>query len=204
MNHPKMKLLAALIVLAFSGTAGAATNTDNFQGASANLNRVVGTPASGTNAACLTAGSGFGTIPACTSNTATAGNGALRLTPASGNQFGNIVSNYSFASNQGLLVTFTTYTYGGDKGGTAKNGADGIGFFLMDGSVAANIGATGGSLGYCCSDVSSASYGLLGAYLGLGIDEYGNFLNSSDNTNTGIINSNDSAYTGGNTYGNKY
>jgi len=206
MNHPKMKLLAALIVLAFSSTAGAVTYTDNFQGTSANLSWVRGTPASGTNSACLTAGNGSagptGTIlPACTSNTDTVGNGALRLTPASGNSFGNIVSNFSFPSNQGLQVTFTTYTYGGDKGGTAKNGADGIGFFLMDGSVAANIGATGGSLGYSCSNTNNDSNGLIGGYLGLGIDEYGNFLNSGDNTSTGIINSNDAAYTGGSTYG---
>lgn len=202
MTYPRMKLLSALIVLAFSGPVGAATYTDNFQGASANLSWALGTPASGTNAACLTAGNGTGSIPACTSNTDTVGNGALRLTPASGNSFGNIVSSFPpFPSNQGLQVTFTTYTYGGDKGGTAQNGADGIGFFLMDGSVAANIGATGGSLGYSCSNTNTDSNGLIGGYLGLGIDEYGNFLNSGDNTSTGIINSNDPAYTGGTTHG---
>lgn len=201
MITPEMKLLPLLIMLAFPGAASATTYTDNFQGASANLKWVVGTPASGTNSACLTAGGGSGSIPACTSNTDTVGNGALRLTPASGNKFGNIISDFTFPSNQGLQVTFTTYTYGGDKGGTAKNGADGIGFFLMDGSVSPNIGAIGGSLGYSCSNVNTYANGLVGAYLGLGIDEYGNFLNSGDNTNTGIINSNNAAYTDGTTYG---
>lgn len=198
MITPKMKLLPVLIMLAFSGAASATTYTDNFQGASANLSWVLGTPASGTNVACLTAGSGSGSIPACTSNKNTVGNGALRLTPASNNQFGNIVSNFTFPSSDGLQVTFTTYTYGGSGG---VNGADGISFFLMDGSVSPNIGAIGGSLGYSCSNVNNNANGLMGAYLGLGIDEYGNFLNSGDNTSTGIINSNNAAYTGGTTYG---
>ncbi len=54
------------------------------------------------------------------------------------------------------------------------------------------IGATGGSLAYTCSNTngpgsgSGVTYdGLTGAYLGLGIDEYGNFLNQSDNTAAG-------------------
>ena len=46
MINPKMKLLPALIMLALSGTAGATTYTDNFQGASASLSWVLGTPAS--------------------------------------------------------------------------------------------------------------------------------------------------------------
>ncbi|MEG1202742.1 MAG: pilus assembly protein PilY, partial [Comamonas sp.] len=53
-------------------------------------------------------------------------------------------------------------------------------------------GAFGGSLGYSCAnnkDVSTSnpdgSDGLYGAYIGLGIDEFGNFSNSGDTTNTG-------------------
>jgi len=52
----------------------------------------------------------------------------------------------------------------------------------MDGSQAAGIGAWGGSLGYSCSNSNSPYDGLVGGYLGLGIDEYGNFLNQGDNT----------------------
>ncbi|MEJ0007897.1 MAG: hypothetical protein WDM77_16415 [Steroidobacteraceae bacterium] len=105
-------------------------------------------------------------------------------------------------------MTFKTVTYGG-------TGADGISFYLMDGCVpvsgaimpatcAANaiyptgspnvpaIGATGGSLAYTCSNTNGPGSGagvtydgLTGGYLGLGIDEYGNFLNQGDNTAVG-------------------
>jgi type IV pilus assembly protein PilY1 len=77
---------------------------------------------------------------------------------------------------------------------TAPNqgdGADGMSFFLMDGSPATpitfsdgtgNYGSWGGSLGYTCSNANPPYNGLVGAYLGLGIDEYGNFLNGTVNT----------------------
>ena len=140
--------------------------------------------------ACLTAGGGSGTIPACKSIVDTAGSGALRLTYAQGNQSGAIISNPSmaFSSSQGLQVTFTTYTYGGNSGGTAKDGADGIGFYLLNGTATPNLGAFGGSLGYSCSNTNSPHDGMAGAYLGLGMDEFGNFLNGgagNDNTATG-------------------
>src|SRR5439155_18021210 len=41
------------------------------------------------------------------------------------------------------------------------------------------IGSWGGSLGYTCSNANPPYNGLVGAYLGLGIDEYGNFLNGA-------------------------
>lgn len=159
--------------------------------------------------ACLTAGTSTNNnstnsnIPGC--NYATpdaAGRGALRLTPAATGRHGAIVSNYTFPSNQGLDVTFTTFTYGGSRDGLASEGADGIGFFLMDGKLpvsyptpgnsstqTSNLGSWGGSLAYSCSNTNSPYIGLTGAYLGLGIDEYGNFLNGgpgNDNTATGI------------------
>ncbi|MDD5297929.1 MAG: PilC/PilY family type IV pilus protein [Rhodocyclaceae bacterium] len=152
--------------------------------------------------ACLTAGTpsnnttSTSNIPGCNYSSPDAvGSGALRLTPASGSQHGAIVSNYTFPSNQGLQATFTTYSYGGSGDGLAREGADGISFFLMDGSVGTSVGGTsnlgswGGSLGYSCSNVNTPYTGLTGAYLGLGIDEYGNFLNGGsghDNTASGI------------------
>ena len=165
--------------------------------------------------ACLTArngsSNGTSTIPGCNySSPDVSGSGALRLTPASGNQHGAIVSNYTFPSSQGLQVTFTTYAFGGDRGGSGGLGADGISFFLMDGSVGTslgsgnsaipNLGAWGGSLAYSCSNGNSPYNGLTGAYLGLGMDEYGNFLNSGDNTSTGIAAQ--SATTSSNGYNN--
>jgi type IV pilus assembly protein PilY1 len=137
--------------------------------------------------------------------------GALRFTNGSpyGNQErGAIVSTNSYSTSAGIQVTFKTVTYGG-------SGADGISFYLMDGCVPVSgaivppgcapnaiyptgspnvpaIGATGGSLAYSCTDetgngpASGNTFdGLTGAYLGLGIDEYGNFLNQGDNTASG-------------------
>lgn len=78
-------------------------------------------------------------------------------------------------------------TYGGNayknSSGT-QSGADGISFFLADGSQPATVGALGGSLGYNCSNGNSTYDGVVGGYIGLGIDEYGN-ASSGDNTNTG-------------------
>ncbi len=56
----------------------------------------------------------------------------------------------------------------------------------MDGGVNLTdypgVGAYGGSLGYSCSNSNPPYDGLYGGYLGLGIDEYGNFLNGYSNT----------------------
>ena len=139
------------------------------------------------------------------------GSGALRFTngkPYGNQQRGAIVSTNAYDTSAGIQVTFKTVTYGG-------TGADGISFYLMDGCVpvsgaimpatcapnpiypsgSANvpaIGATGGSLAYTCSNTNGPSSGsgvtydgLTGGYLGLGIDEYGNFLNQGDNTAAG-------------------
>ncbi|HSY07179.1 MAG TPA: PilC/PilY family type IV pilus protein [Steroidobacteraceae bacterium] len=163
------------------------------------------------NGACLTAGTGGGSIPACVGlpyytealvGGATGalpdpvGSGALRFTngsPGGYHQNGAIVLNpaNAFPSNAGVQITFTTVTYRGNSGGAGGDGADGISFFLMDAAYPPDIGAFGGSLGYTCSNVNydptlradgtpRAYDGLVGAYLGLGIDEYGNFLNGSN------------------------
>ncbi|MBJ7470736.1 MAG: hypothetical protein JHD16_05515, partial [Solirubrobacteraceae bacterium] len=100
------------------------------------------------------------------------GNGWLRLTPAQTSRSGYAFYDEPFASNEGVLVDFDYATYGG-------TGADGITFFLYDGATPASefrIGAFGGSLGYAsCSD--GARPGLRNAYVGIGLDEFGNFSN---------------------------
>jgi type IV pilus assembly protein PilY1 len=118
----------------------------------------------------------------------TAGNGALRftngyITDSTGGyrQNGAIVSSDTFPTGQGVQITFKTVTYRGDSGGAGGDGADGISFYLMDGAQPAGIGAWGGSLGYSCSNSNDPHDGLVGAYIGLGIDEYGNFLNGTTN-----------------------
>src|SRR5271169_383775 len=116
-----------------------------------------------------------------------AGSGALRFTngsPAGYGEKGSIISVNTFDTSQGLQVTFKTVTYRGDSGsntapGGASDGADGMSFFVMDGSAPAlnNIGPSGGTLAYSCSNQATsgtnAADGLRGAYLGLGIDEFG-------------------------------
>jgi len=131
----------------------------------------------------------------------TPGNGALRFTNGSSStngangrgENGAIVSNFTFDASQGVQISFKTATYHGDSGGASgyQEGADGISFYLIDGSLAPDItppfdgtgtnliGAWGGSLAYSCSNMNKPYDGLVGAYLGLGIDEYGNFLHGA-------------------------
>ena len=165
------------------------------------------------NGACLTAGTNAkgvaGKIPGCNASNFTYysgktqvggvtgrlpdtdGSGALRLTNGDttllgnngDNQTGAVVSVNPFPTNQGLEVTFTTATYGGD--GQNLTGADGITFFLADGTKDPSVGGLGGSLGYTCSNTNGSYNGVVGGYIGLGIDEFGNFSNPGDNTNSG-------------------
>ncbi len=124
--------------------------------------------------------------------------GALRFTngyPYGHGENGAIVSATAFNAGQGIQITFKTVTYRGDSGGAGGDGADGMSFYLMDGSVSPSsglwngIGSWGGSLGYTCSNSNPPYDGLVAAYLGLGIDEFGNFLNGKT-----LV----SGYTGGN------
>lgn len=150
-------------------------------------------------AACLTARTGAATavggassIPGCatvggTLSGGTSGtlpddpikkNGALRLTGNDGFITGSITSTVPFPTNQGVQVTFKTVTYGGNNyNGT---GADGIAFFLVDALKGVTSGGSGGSLGYACSNSNSQAEGVAGGYVGVGIDEYGNFSNPGD------------------------
>ena len=148
--------------------------------------------------------------------------GALRFTngaPYGYHENGAIVSDFVFPTNQGLQITFKTVTYHGDNQG--GHGADGISFYLLDGCMPiaggtvpsgcatskvygttntfSGIGAWGGSLAYTCSNANPPYDGLAGGYLGLGIDEWGNFLNGSVNTlgESGTTASGDNTATGG-------
>ncbi|MDD2181921.1 PilC/PilY family type IV pilus protein [Kingella sp. SNUBH-2017] len=134
------------------------------------------------NTACLTAtGSspGSNSLPHCSGTSDAPGKGALRLTPARQQKVGGIVSDFSFPTNDGVDITFTTYTWGG-------NGADGMTFFLSDADRPPTLGASGGSIGYSCSQTNPIFSGVDGGYMAIGIDEWGNFVNKGDNTNSGL------------------
>jgi uncharacterized repeat protein (TIGR01451 family) len=130
------------------------------------------TPTSGTNVACLTASGNSATLPllSCAGSNDAQGAGKLRLTNSSGNELGGVIGGASFPTSNGLDVTFNSYQWGG-------GGGDGMSFLLAavdpaNPAAATTIGPGGGSLGY--SPAGSIA-GLPNAYLGLGLDVFGNF-----------------------------
>ena len=102
--------------------------------------------------------------------------GYLQLTDAAGNRAGSILYNKPIPATAGVSLTFEQYQYGG-------NGADGIGFFLVDGSTSlTDTGGLGGSLGYA---QRNGEPGVTGGYLGVGLDAYGNFYDDGENRGAG-------------------
>ncbi len=100
-----------------------------------------------------------------------AGDGWLRLTSTGLNQATSAHYTTAFtATNATVYASFEYQSWGG-------TGADGITFFLFDGSQTFDVGADGGSLGYA---QKSNQDGLKGGYLGIAIDEYGNFSNPTE------------------------
>ncbi|HEX4094086.1 MAG TPA: fibronectin type III domain-containing protein [Trebonia sp.] len=110
----------------------------------------------------------------CPANNDAQGSGKLRLTAASTGEEGGVFAATSVPTSEGIDATFNTYQYGG-------NAADGIAFVLAavnpaDPLSPATIGQPGGSLGYSAFGGNS---GLADAYLGIGLDVYGNFSDSA-------------------------
>jgi outer membrane protein OmpA-like peptidoglycan-associated protein len=156
-------LLALLVVIgAIALTPATALATSPFPVDESFQNSTVGS-------AWYTGGNALLTAPSLDAN----GSGWLRLTSATGNQFGYIINDTAFPSNNGIDVSFDYASYGG-------TGADGLTFFLYDGSTPESSFATGqagGSLGYAGCPASNLP-GLTNAYVGVGFDEWGNFANT--------------------------
>jgi len=111
------------------------------------------------------------------------GNGWLRLTDLNTNQAGYAYLDSGFNITSGAVISFDYVSWGGagDGGfGCGTTGADGYSVFLFDGSQSFSVGATGGSLGYAQKTVAPVNAGLAYGYIGVGVDEWGNFSNPTE------------------------
>jgi uncharacterized repeat protein (TIGR01451 family) len=109
--------------------------------------------------------------------------GYLRLTPNDFFKAGYAIDNSAFPATQGFSISFEFFAYGGNTGG--ETGADGFSVFLIDGSTSNfAIGGDGGSLGYA---QRNALPGVTNGYIGIGIDEYGNYSNSTEARSGGRV-----------------
>jgi hypothetical protein len=137
----------------------------------------------GANTACLTAGvPSAKPVPGCqTPPIDSSGSGALRLTQDSTTEEGGVAYSLSVPTTEGIDAKFNSYQYG-KPGSGFSGGADGIGFFLAaanpdDPQPPTEIGQPGGDLGY--SAVGSSQPGMAYGYLGVGLDVYGNYANTT-------------------------
>ena len=104
--------------------------------------------------------------------------GFLRLTENSGNNAKSATAPGFFpAAGNYISVEFKHYAYNG-------SGADGIAVTLSDYTIAPVPGAYGGSLGYA-QQSSPLTNGFAGGWIGVGIDEYGNFSNPTEGRKLG-------------------
>ncbi len=103
------------------------------------------------------------------------GMGYLKLTNNKPKESGFVYNSKKIPSAKGLTISFEYYSHGAGAG-------DGLSFFLFDASASFKIGALGGSLGYA---QNLAQAGLNKGFLGLGLDEYGEFSNATLNKQGG-------------------
>ncbi|NVJ86761.1 MAG: PKD domain-containing protein [Algoriphagus sp.] len=117
---------------------------------------------------------------------------SLQLTSNNSEENGYVYIDYPFASNRGVKVSFEYSSFGK----TTSEGADGLSFFMFDGSIDPSnfeIGGKGGALGYTARRAVNGGVeeenepGLKGAYLGIGLDEFGNFGNYYENKRYGFL-----------------
>jgi len=131
---------------------------DNFTRSSLNPSTIFGS-----NWVATTSDS-TGILPRIVSN-------RLRLTENTGNNAKAATAPGIFpAADNYMSVEFLHYAYNG-------SGADGIAIILSDYSVPAQTGAFGGSLGYA---QRSGVVGFAGGWIGVALDEFGNYQNPTE------------------------
>ncbi|WP_193605052.1 DUF7507 domain-containing protein [Nocardioides dongkuii] len=108
--------------------------------------------------------------------------GYLQLTDTTTQRAGSVLYNRPIPAVAGVTITFDQYQYGG-------TGADGIGFFLVDGATdLVRTGGAGGSLGYAQRTPASGGDdepGVVGGVLGVGLDAYGNYYDDAESRGAG-------------------
>ncbi|SET51498.1 T9SS type A sorting domain-containing protein [Hymenobacter actinosclerus] len=167
-TRPLWHLLTAWVALMLCSTAAWAQfpRIESFKNATTEGVgfRLGGNP----NPAVLTAAAG---------GTDANGAGYLRLTNNTTDQAGFAIDRASFRAPEGFSISFEFFSYGG-------TGADGFSVFLVDAdktsAEAFTSGASGGSLGYAQKTVSPISDGVPNGYIGIGIDEFGNYANPTE------------------------
>jgi hypothetical protein len=155
----------AFLLMAGVGTSDTLT-VESFTGSDVTNPSAWASGGAGGSVACLTAGSNTSQtpIPGCQNPAIdAAGSGVLRLTPAAFGRTGFAVYNSPVTTAGGLDISFQQSQWGGSD-------ADGIAFFMVEGSTnLTSAGGGGGALGYSS---------LTNALLGVGLDSYGNFSTS--------------------------
>ena len=132
----------------------------------------------------LTSGTGSGVFPGL--NIDDPGSGALRLTSNQGNQSTFVIYNNAIPATSGIKIIFDIFAYGGTSPFVNNPTGDGTSFFLIDGTATpTQAGGYGGSLGYAQNSDTNTP-GLVGGYLGIGFDEFGNFSNPTQGRVGGI------------------
>ena len=113
--------------------------------------------------------------------------GWLRLTNDNQQQRGFAYIDTPFPATLGIYIDFEYKTW--RTKADSHNVADGITVFLFDATTPFRIGAWGGALGYANIFHDNVyTPGLGGGYMGIGLDECGNFAMASEGKNGGTSN----------------
>ena len=164
MRHHIVKLSAALGLALFAMPAMAQFKVNaSFRNTTETGWTITGTNNTGNNDSGILTG-GYGLIADGNNTNDAVGSGFLRLTTDSANQVASArYTGGTLPSAQGVIADFDYVIWSG-------TGADGISFYLYDSTQTMAGAIAGAGLGYCWG---------AGSYLGIGIDEFGNFSSNS-------------------------